>query len=139
MRRMVESMHAGGLVILESGAAFASEPDLRAHRAALCDSFAVRVSAPVQLWPRRTPYVDYSWPFATKLRDFSRVIPLDRPTGQSIGWVDGRPVALRRRAGQGTFIFLGSPLGPALWTGDGDAKRWLLEVVRERTVRAGLQ
>src|SRR6266576_4410067 len=69
-------------------------------------------------------------PLSAKLRDFSRVIALDLPTGQTIGWADGLPVALRRQAGRGTFIFLGSPLGPALWAGDVDAKRWLLDVVR---------
>ena len=130
MRTMVTSMQAGGIVILESGAGFANEQDLRAHRDTLRDCFAVRLNAPVQLWPRRTPYVDFTWPFATKLRDFSRVIPLDQPTDQTIGWVDGRPVALKRQAGRGTFIFLGSPLGPVLWAGDVDAKRWLLNVVR---------
>lgn len=130
MRRMVTSMQAGGIVILESGAGFANEQDLHAHRDTLRDCFAVRLNAPVQLWPRRTPYVDFTWPFATKLRDFSRVIPLDQPTGQTIGWADGLPVALRRQAGRGTFICLGSPLGPALWAGDVDAKRWLLDVVR---------
>ena len=69
-------------------------------------------------------------PLSAKLRDFSRVIALDLPTGQTIGWVDGRPVALRRQTGRGTFIWLGSPLGPALWAADVDAKRWLLDVVR---------
>ena len=130
MRRMVTSMQAGGIVMLESGAGFASEQVLRAHRDTLRESFAVRVAAPVQLWPRRTPYVDYSWPRAAALRDFSRVIPLDQHAGETIGSVDGLAVALRRQVGRGTFIFLGSPLGPALWAGDGDAKRWLLDVVR---------
>ena len=130
MRRMVTSMQAGGIVILESGAGFASEQDLRAHRDTLRESFAVRVAGPVQLWPRRTPYVAYSWPRAATLRDFSRVMPLDQPTDEPIGFADGQPVALRRQVGRGTFIFLGSPLGPALWAGDADAKRWLLDVVR---------
>jgi len=130
IHRMVASMQAGGIVILESGAAFASEQVLRAHRDTLRESFAVRVSAPVRLWPRRTPYVDYTWPVATKVRDFSRAMPLDQPAGETIGFADGQPVALRRQVGRGTFIFLGSPLGPALWAGDREANRWLREVVR---------
>ena len=130
MSTIVHSLQAGAVVILESGAGFASEQDFRAHRDALRDSLAVRVSALVQLWPRRTPYVDYSWPNAAKLRDFSRLMPLVQPAGETIGFADGQPVALRRQVGRGTFIFLGSPLGPALWAGDREANRWLREVVR---------
>ncbi|HEV2670664.1 MAG TPA: hypothetical protein VGU74_06195, partial [Gemmatimonadales bacterium] len=127
--RIVTSVQAGAVVILESGAAFASRQDRRAHCDAL-RSLEVRVGAPVHLWPRCTPYVDYQWPRAAKLRDFSRVIPLADHAGEAIGWIDGLQVALRRQVGRGSFIFLGSPLGPALWAGDADAKRWLLDVVR---------
>jgi len=83
----------------------------------------------VRLWPRQTPYVDYLWPYAAKLRDFSRVVPLAPPAGERIAWVDNLPVALKRRSGPGTLIFLGSPVGPALWAGDADATRWLSAVL----------
>jgi hypothetical protein len=39
------------------------------------------------------------------------------------------PVALMRRVGRGTLLFLGSPLGPALWADDAEARRLLLDVV----------
>ncbi|HEX2679673.1 MAG TPA: hypothetical protein VHQ03_00090, partial [Candidatus Dormibacteraeota bacterium] len=74
---------------------------------------------------------DYTWPHAAKVRDFSHVVPLERQgnTGEFIAWADGKPVALKRQSGRGTLIFLGSPLGPALWAGDTEARRWLLDAL----------
>ncbi len=128
LRAIVTCLADGATVILESGAAFADEADFRAHRAVLRDSLQVHVDAPVQLWTagQRIPYVDYSWPHSAKIRDFSRVVPLARQPGEIIARVDGLPVCLKRRMGRGTLIFLGSPLGPALWAGDAEARQWLL-------------
>jgi hypothetical protein len=38
------------------------------------------------------------------------------------------PVALKKRVGKGTLIFLGSPLGPALGASDLEARHWLQSV-----------
>jgi hypothetical protein len=121
---------AGGWVILESAAGFADPRRCRAQQALLREQFGVSVEAPVHLWAEEmrrgdVPYVDYVWPLATKVRDFSRVVPVARQQAGIIGWINGLPVALKRKVGRGTFIFLGSPLGPALWTGDAEAHRWL--------------
>src|SRR6184192_484283 len=113
-----------------------ADRDFRAHRAVLRDQLGVHIEAPVRLWSSRgargVPYVDYRWPSSAKIRDFSQVVPLGRQSegaGEIIAWVDDLPVALRRRYGRGDLIFLGSPLGPALWAGDAEARRWLCEVV----------
>src|SRR5256885_2483231 len=134
VRAIVSCLQAGGIVLLESGAGFAAGREFRAHRDALRDYLQVRIQAPVPLWSAptrgpRIPYVDYTWPSSAKLRDFSRVVPLGRQAGEVIAWVDGLPVALKRRSGRGTLIFLGSPLGPALWAGDAQARRWLVDVL----------
>ena len=136
VRAIVTCLARGATVILESGAAFAGGPDFRAHRAVLRDCFQVRIEAPVQLWSAHTssqgiPYVDYSWPHSAKVRDFSRVVPLGPQAGDVIAWVDGLPVALKRHGGRGTLVFLGSPLGPALWAGDAEARRWLFDCLGE--------
>lgn len=139
-RLVLSAAQHGATVILESGAGFAEEgaPELHAHRAALRDYLELGVEAPAALWPRDKgargmPYVDYTWPAAARVRDFSRVVPLARQAvaheGQVIARVDGLSVALRRRVGRGTLVFLGSPLGPALWAGDAEARRWLGDVV----------
>lgn len=95
----------GGTVILESG------------------------ELPLELRPGRAPYVDFVWPIATKVRDFSKVSPVAADRGDIIATVDGIPVASRRRVGLGTLIHLGTPLGPALWFGDREARQWLEAVV----------
>jgi hypothetical protein len=115
-------LHQGGTVLLESGAAFG---DFRSHRDQLREYFHILIEPPVELWPARgIPYVEYTWPVSTKLRDFSRAIPLVPQRGTVIARVDDIPIALARRVGPGTLVFLGSPLGPGLWTGDAEAKRW---------------
>lgn len=128
VRTIANCLQAGGRVILESGAGFASEAEFRAHRAVLRDSLDIHVEAPVPLWRPAAPgipYVDFTWPFPTKIRDFSRVVPLASQAGEIVARVAGLPVALRRRCGHGELLFLGSPLGPALWAGDVEAGRWL--------------
>ena len=131
------SLASGATVILESGAGF-TDPDgadFRAHRDSLRDELQLHVGSPVALWPRPIgaggiPYVDYSWPAASSVRDFSRVVPLAsrEPRDTIIARTGGIPVALMRRAGAGALIFLGSPLGPALRSGDSGARQWLAGV-----------
>ncbi len=108
VRVIVSCLQAGAGVIFESGAGFATDREFRAHRVVLRDS----------------------WPRPAKVRDFSRVVPLGRQAGDVIARVDGLPVALKRPCGRGNLIFLGSPLGPALWAGDAQARRWLLDCLR---------
>src|SRR6266581_3460352 len=136
VRAIVSCLQAGASVILESGAGFAGGRDFRAHRVVLRDYLQVRIEAPVQLWSARAssqgiPYVDYTWPRPAKVRDFSCVVPLGRQAGEVIAWVDDLPVALKRQSGRGRLIVLGSPLGPALWAGDAEARRWLFDCIGE--------
>jgi len=131
VRAITSCLQAGASVIVESGAGFATDREFRAHRVALRDSLQVHLEMPVDLWPdnssQRIPYVDYTWPRPAKVRDFSRVVPIGRQAGEVIARVDDLPVALKRSSGLGRLIFLGSPLGPALWAGDAQARRWLLD------------
>ena len=137
-RAIAKCLQAGGKVIFESGAGFASAAEFRVHRRVLRDALDVHVEAPVPLWrpaEQRIPYVDFTWPVPTKIRDFSRVVPLARQAGEIIARVGGLPAALKRRTGRGTLVFLGSPLGPALWAGDVEAGRWLEAVGKSQRRR----
>jgi len=124
-------LQRGSTVIIESGAGFVSHVDFRKHRRSLREGLGLHLAAPVNLWspPRAVPYVDYIWPSWTRVRDFTRLIPpaAEQP-GQIIAWAGNLPVALLRRAGSGTLIYIGSPLGPALLMGDAQAKSWLYSV-----------
>ena len=132
-RQMVRHLEDGGVLILESGATFAapSSAEFRAHRDALRTLLGLNVEPPRQLRREgtRVPYVEFRWPSPTLVRDFSAVVPVDAHNGERIACVEDTTVALARRHGRGTLVFLGSPIGPALWAGDAEARRWLHEVL----------
>jgi hypothetical protein len=118
----------GSTVVLESGAGFLSRVDYRAYRRWMRERLRIDVTDPVDLWSggaRGVPYIEYDWPIRATVRDYSRVVPLADQPGEIIGRVGNIAVALKRRVGKGTLIYLGSPLGPALWAGDQQARRWL--------------
>ena len=142
-------LEAGTNLVLESGAGFLSPPEFISHQKMLNRYFDIAIDPPVDLRPaesidgsvfsrrsgrnpgkklegqRFVPYVNYLWPHETRVRDFSRVVPLSLVVGDVIGTVGTLPVALKRRVGKGTLIFLGSPMGPALRAGDPEARSWL--------------
>jgi hypothetical protein len=145
-------LDAGTHVLLESGAAFLSPSEFTAHQEMLFRYFDIEVGTPVDLWSRKSandalprhrpqrqpskklnspesiPYVNYSWPRETSVRDFSRVLPPSARAGDVIGRVGELSVALKKRTSGGMLIFLGSPLGPALRAGDPQARSWLQSV-----------
>ena len=149
MRLLFDLLEAGTHVLLESGAGFLSPADFAAHQRMLHRWFDLAVEPPVDLWSGKRrddrlfahrsrqhqrnkvdsresiPYVNYIWPRETRVRDFSRVIPVSANAGDVIGRVGPLPVAMKRRLANGTLIFLGSPLGPALRAGDWEARSWL--------------
>jgi len=126
---LTRCMNSGATVVIESGAGFMKHFAFRRHRRQLRERLQIRVGGPVDLWSpgssRRTPYVEYTWPRCARIRDFSRVVPPSEQPGEIIAWAGELPVAFKRRVGAGTLIYLGSPVGPALWAGDLEAKRWL--------------
>jgi hypothetical protein len=149
---LLDSVQRGSRLVLESGAGFLSPAETAAHQRMLLRCFELDVEPPVDLWSgkpaddglfasrtpphRKTiggrqsiPYVRYVWPREIMVRDFTRVIPVSTKRGQVIGWAGSLAVGLKRPVGQGTLIFLGSPLGPALRAGDPEARSWLQSVV----------
>jgi len=140
MQRIANALRNGATVIIESGGGFAGHLKFRQHRRFLREHLQIDVQSPVDLWKgdaRRVPYIDYTWPHAAKVRDFSRVVPLGDQEGAVIAWAGDRPVGLRRQLERGTLVFLGSPLGPALWAGDAEARRWLLGLAAVSSERTG--
>src|SRR5258706_2831190 len=90
MDRITNCLGAGGTVLLESGAAFAGESGFRAHPEAVQNGLQVRIEGPRRK-SRDVPYVDYAWPDATKIRDFSRVVPLADQAGEVIALTHRHP------------------------------------------------
>jgi hypothetical protein len=146
---VADLLESGTNLVLESGAGFLSPSEFISHQKMLNRYFDIAIDPPVDLrlaestdgsvFRRRSgrnpkkkvegqgfvPYISYSWPHETRVRDFSRAVPLSLVVGDVIGTVGALPVALKRRVGKGTLIFLGSPMGPALRAGDPEARTWL--------------
>ena len=142
---VAELVDGGATVIWESGAAFLHPADFAEQQALMQKHFAILIGEPVHLWqqssgrkskfaapfqsPRgmraigheQIPYVAYRWPLKGHVRDFSRIVPVSATSGHAIAHLNEVPVAWRKNIGAGTLIFLGSPLGPALRAGDGEA------------------
>lgn len=134
-RRIVRHIEDGGTLLLESGAIFAAPEgqEFRGHRDALRDLLGIDVEQPRRMMRAGmlVPYVELRWPSRTLVRDFSAIVPVDAHNGESIGCLGDTTVAIARRRGDGMLVFLGSPIGPALWAGDAEARRWLHEVLRQ--------
>jgi len=155
-RRIRDMVESGSSVLIESGAIFHDFSEFEDHRRMMRSHFSIDAEPPVVLWePRGTqsldrldlrsnstprqpaagttaslPYIDYLWPLETKIRDFSRAIPVCSENGEVVAVSPGGvPVAVRRRLGLGSVIFLGSPVGPAILSGDREARKWLHAVV----------
>ena len=123
-----QRVRSGQWVIFESAAGFADPGQLEEQRAGLA-AFGLTLEKPTALWKGgpRPPYVELEWPVHALVRDFSRVVPVHG--GQTIAKIGRLEVAALRRAGAGALIFLGSPLGPALWSDDARAHAWLESVL----------
>jgi hypothetical protein len=118
VHRLSAFTRGGGWVIFESAVGFGGFED---QRRVLAHNFGIRIQHAVDLWANGTaPYIDYRWPVRERVRDFSRVTPISVESGDVIGYAGHLPVAARRER----FIFLGSPIGPALLAGEREAHSW---------------
>lgn len=127
--RIRAHLESGSVALLETGAAFLTFKEFDFQRRLISSSFGLSLQDPIRLWEntdsfKQAPYVAYGWPVVTKIRDFSRIIPLDCKSGEVIGWFQHLPVAAILRVGKGRLILLGSPLGPHLLAGDREAGSW---------------
>lgn len=130
VEQLKTSLGRGSTVLLESGATFVDLREFDIHRRLIELAFGIKLGPARRLWEtpqplREAPYISYDWPAKVKVRDFSRLIPVRCQHGETIARFQEIPVALRRRVGDGTLVFLGSPLGPHLWAGDREAQAWL--------------
>ena len=133
-RHLLGVLENGGSILWESGLAFVAPAIFNAQRKLLQSCFDLSIQPPKLLWSenevyRIVPYVDYLWPQAMKVRDFSRVLPISASGWEVIATVPNAVVGTRRKIGKGAITFLGSPLGPALLAGDEQARQWLGKVL----------
>ena len=137
--KLLDLLSQGADILLESGAGFLRPPEFTAHRDALRKYFSVDVLPPQNVWTSErdfsasgsVPYVGYTWPCKSMVRDFSSVVPISAPENEVIGRMGNLPLALKKRVANGMLVFIGSPLGPMLRAGDPEAYRWLGSIARQ--------
>jgi hypothetical protein len=155
---VAELLDAGATVLWESGAAFINSADFAQQQAMTEKYFGISIAQPVHVWwqsnsPKsksavsmqnarstraigheQIPYVAYRWPLQAHVRDFSRVIQVSAASGHAIAHWGEAPVAWRKKVGAGSLIFLGSPLGPALGSGDTEANTLFQSITSKERV-----
>lgn len=113
---------SGCSVVLESGASFASPGEIVRQRMiwervfGVCTDFSSTRPA-----GDPTGYVHYRWPADARIRHFGEFMSLSAGDAEGIATYGGETVAIRRRIGRGSLLFLGSPLGPMLAAEDHQA------------------
>jgi hypothetical protein len=120
---------AGATILFESAAGFGDARAFAKQRAGVRSAFGLTIEPPVEPWAgaTRPAFVDLHWPAAARVRDFSSLVVVRG--GETVGRLGSLPVAARQPCGAGAFLFLGSPIGPALWSGDVQARAWLRSVI----------
>jgi hypothetical protein len=73
-------------------------------------------------------YIDFCWPISTKVRHQSFAVAFARASDRIVARARDQALAVVQRARAGRLIVLGSPLGPALYSGDREAHEWLRAV-----------
>jgi hypothetical protein len=147
---LLSLLQAGTHLVLESGAGFLPPDEFAAHQKSLRQCFGLSIKPLLHVWGpsggdrslrhsyrsktqdigESIPYINYTWPRQAIVRDFSRVIPVCLNDEDVIARVGPVPVGLKKTLWNGTLIFLGSPLGPALLAGDLQARSWLRSVTK---------
>ena len=148
-----ELLGRGSTVFWESGAAFLKPGEFARQQVLMLEHFGISMQRPIDVWSQsasrrasagakkqtarsmraigheQIPYVAYRWPKEVQVREFSRVIPVSAANGRAIAHWREISVAWRQPVGAGTFIFVGSPIGPALRAGDSDAASLLRSMI----------
>jgi len=126
-------VHDGALVLFESAAGFGHPEAFESQRRGLARSFGLILDPPRSLWSsgQGPGYVDFDWPHRARVRDYSSCVAVEG--GRTVARLGAMPVASLRRLGAGRLLFLGSPIGPALWSGDPEARAWLVALRQPMT------
>jgi hypothetical protein len=114
-------VHEGCHLIYESGLAYAGSQQ-RSEQSELLNTMLGIRALPSPVPAGSELYVTYHWPRETLVRSYGSVTPVLCSQQEVIMHHAGIPVGLFRRVGQGSLIFLGSPLGLGLYAEEREAR-----------------
>ena len=118
--QLARLVHAGCHLIYESGLGYTGSQQRSDQSELLNTTLGIRaLTSPA---PGSTElYVSYRWPHETLVRSYGSVTPVLCRQQEVIMHHAGIPVGLFRLMGQGSLIFLGSPLGLGLYAEEREA------------------
>lgn len=116
-RELLQQVHSGAQLILESGVGFSAADLVGSHLQTINEEWGLKISPPVAAHG----YVHYAWPVPRMVRTFEFVTPVCCAEAEVIARWNGLPVCFRRRIGHGSLIYLGSMLGPGLFAEEREA------------------
>ena len=120
---LLERVRGGGLLILESGAAYSSPEQIRGQARILTAAFGIHTGEPVEVSAHEASYITYKCPQRILVRTFGAMTPVRCAPEERIAEFAGTAVAVRRSVGKGTIVYLGSILGVGLLAQEREARQ----------------
>ena len=120
---LADRIHQGAWVILESGLGFSPRAESKHQIDLFKKVFGLQLLPPVKVGknPAAATYVEYTRPVHRLVRTFEAITPVRCDQSEALARWGKHSVCIRKRIGDGTFVFLGSMLGPGIWAEEREA------------------
>jgi hypothetical protein len=119
--QMRNKADAGATVVLEIGLAYASTQEIIHQSQLVRDVFGIQLDYDARPQRSGVEYISFHWPHETWVRSFGRACTIHPRNTQVIASIGDRPVACKKKIGNGTLVLLGSILGIGINAGDPEA------------------
>jgi hypothetical protein len=118
---LADAVGEGRWLLIESGLSFATPSESAYHRRFMRELFGLQIGLHVASQDLKDLYVTYEWPVCCMVRHFGGATPIEADGNDVIARAGGMPIAVRKEIGKGGIIYIGTPLGPLLPSGDREA------------------
>ncbi len=118
---LADAVGEGRWLLIESGLSFATPSECSDHGHFMRELFGLQIGPAVTPHDLSDLYVSYDWPICGMVRVFGGAAPIEADGNDVIARAGGMPIAVRKEIGKGGIIYIGTPLGPLLPSGDREA------------------
>ncbi len=118
---LADAVGEGRWLLIESDLCFATASESAYHRHLMRELFGLQLGLPVTSQDLNDLYVTYDWPVRCMVRHFGGGVAIEADDDDVIARAGGMPIAVRKTVGKGGIIYIGTPLGPLLTSGDREA------------------
>jgi hypothetical protein len=118
---LADAVEKGRWLLIESGTSFATASESSYHRHLMRELFGLQIGLHAPSQDLKDLYVTYEWPTRCMVRHFGGAVGIEADDQNVIARAGRMPIAVRMTVGKGGIIYIGTPLGPVLPSGDRDA------------------